>query len=174
MDALEAIFTRCSIRKYQNRLVPKEHVDILLKAAMNAPSAVDNRDWAFIVVDDRGTLDNLSGCLNNSGKMLLEAPLAIVVCGDWSRAYRFGREYWIEDCAASSENILLAAHASGLGAVWLGVYPQTDKMKNVIKLFDLPDHIIPFSIIAAGWPDEPNTSNADGRFELDRVHYNTW
>ena len=122
MDALEAIFTRRSIRNYLDRPVETEKVQLLLKAAMIAPTTVDNRDWEFMVLTQRERLDQLSGCLNQSGKALCRAPLAIVLCGNTDEAYRWAPDYWVEDCAAAAENILIAANSMGLGAVWLGVY----------------------------------------------------
>ena len=174
MDALEAIYTRRSIRKYTDQPVGEEQVQALLKAGMIAPTAVDNRDWEFVVTRGRRTLDALAGCLGLSGGMLREAPLAIALCGDWNRAYRWARDYWVEDCAAAAENILLAAHALGLGAVWLGTYPQTDKMRQVAQTLALPAHIIPFCVFSIGWPAEQKPAAADERYDEAKIHFDRW
>lgn len=174
MDVLEAIYTRRSIRKYTGQPVGDEAVRARLKAGIIAPTAVDNRDWEFVVTRERAVLERLSDCLGHSGLMLKEAPLAIALCGDWDRAYRWGRDYWVEDCAAAAENILLAAHGMGLGAVWLGTYPQTDKMRRVAETLELPAHIIPFCVLSIGWPGEAKPAAADERYDEVKIHIDRW
>ncbi len=174
MDALEAIFTRRSIRNYLDRPVETEKVQLLLKAAMIAPTTVDNRDWEFMVLTQRERLDQLSGCLNQSGKALCRAPLAIVLCGNTDEAYRWAPDYWVEDCAAAAENILIAANSMGLGAVWLGVYPQTDKMRRVSELLALPRHAVPFCVLSLGYPAEQHPAQAEERFDPEKVHWEQW
>lgn len=174
MDALQAIFTRRSVRDYTDKDVSDEMVETLLHAAMIAPSAVNNQDWAFVVVRDRKILGQLADGLNRSGEMLRKAPVAIVVCGDWDLAIRHAKDYWIEDCSAATENILIAANALGLGAVWLGTYPQTDKMQRVATTLNLPGHIIPMCVISIGWPASLKESAADERFDPEKIHFNQW
>lgn len=174
MDALEAIFSRRSIRRYQDRTVDGETVQTLLKAAMIAPTTVDNRDWEFVVVSQRERLEQLADCLNHSGEPLRGAPLAIVVCGNLEEAYRWAPGYWVEDCAAAAENILIAANALSLGAVWLGVYPQTDKLRRVSERLTLPRHIVPFCVLALGYPGESLPSQAEQRYAPEKVHYEHW
>ncbi len=139
----QAIFTRRSVRDYTGKDVSDEMVETLLRAAMIAPSTVNNQDWAFVVVRDRKILGELADGLNGSGEMLRRAPVAIVVCGDWATAYRYAKDYWIEDCSAATENILIAANALGLGAVWLGTYPQTDKMQQADQNAELAGNNYP-------------------------------
>ncbi len=174
MDALQAIFTRRSVRDYTDKDVSDEMVETLLHAAMIAPSAVNNQDWAFVVVRDRKILGQLADGLNRSGEMLRKAPVAIVVCGDWNLAIRHAKDYWIEDCSAATENILIAANALGLGAVWLGTYPQTDKMQRVATTLNLPGHIIPMCVISIGWPASLKESAVDERFDPEKIHFNQW
>jgi len=174
VEALQAIFTRRSVREYTDKDVSDEMVETLLHAAMIAPSTVNNQDWAFVVVRDRKILCELADGLNGSGEMLRKAPVAIVVCGDWELALRFAKEYWIEDCSAATENILIAANALGLGAVWLGTYPQTDKVQKVIRTLNLPGHIIPMNVISIGWPAALKESAVDERFQPEKIHYNKW
>ena len=169
MDALEAILTRRSIRKYQDKLVDDDTVRKLLEAAMAAPSSMNLQPWRFIVIDDRAILDKIPD-LHPHAKMLKEAPLAVLVCAD-SKVQNI-EGYWAQDCSAATENILLAAHALGLGAVWLGVFPRKERMDAVVGLLDLPEEIKPVSLISIGHPAEEKP--ASNRFDPSRVHHNKW
>ena len=126
-SAIEIIMARKSVRSYTSRPVEKEKVDIMLKAAMAAPSAVNKQPWSFIVIDDKEVLNHLAQVLPYA-KMTAEAPMAIVVCGDLTKSLNgeLG-QYWMLDCSAASENLLLAAEALGLGAVWTAVYPEEQR-----------------------------------------------
>ena len=129
--AIENILSRKSVRAYTPRPVEKGKVDLLVKAAMAAPTAVNKQPWAFVVVDDRKVLDKLATELPYA-KMAAQAPLAIVVCGDLSKALNGETDrYWMLDCSAASENLLLAAESMGLGAVWTAVYPESDRIAKV-------------------------------------------
>ena len=169
MDAEDVILTRRSIRKYAKKSIPDELIKDILEAGVSAPSAGDQQPWQFIVIDDRKILDELPNVLPN-GKMLSDADKAILVCGDLSQEKHKG--YWMLDCSAATQNMLLAAHAKGLGACWLGVYPREERVENLKKLFKTPDHIIPFSVISLGYPNEE--SSKVNRYDESRVHKNTW
>lgn len=169
METSKAILDRRSIRKYINKPVPNKIIDELLKAAMFAPSARNFRPWQFIVIDERSILIELSE-LHPYAKMMKEATLAILVCGDLFIEKEIG--YLAVNCAAATQNILLSAYAQGLGSVWLGVYPRQPRMTDIQKFFKLPDHVVPISLIAIGWPAEENPRPA--RFEKEKVHYNGW
>lgn len=121
METLKAILTRRSIRKYSDKNIPEEYYEILLKAAMHAPTARNKQPWHFIIISDRNILHKLSE-VNTSWQMLDEAANAIVVCGD--RNLEDAESFIIQDCAAATQNILLSAHELGLGTVWLGVHPR--------------------------------------------------
>jgi len=168
MEAYEAIMTRRSIRAYTAQPVPNDAIKELLAAAMNAPSASNQQPWQFIVVTERKQLDALTTVLPY-GQMLKGAPLAIVVCGDLQLQEE---EYWIQDCSAATQNLLLAAHAKGLGAVWLGVYPRSERVAGICKLFNLPAHVIPLCIVSVGYPLEPLPPVR--RYNEARIHYNQW
>jgi len=168
MEAYEAIMTRRSIRAYTAQPVPNDAIKELLAAAMNAPSASNQQPWQFIVVTERKQLDALTTVLPY-GQMLKGAPLAIVVCGDLQLQEE---EYWIQDCSAATQNLLLAAHAKGLGAVWLGVYPRSERVAGICKLFNLPAHVIPLCIVSVGYPLEPLPQVR--RYNEARIHYNQW
>ncbi|MDZ7337332.1 MAG: nitroreductase family protein [candidate division KSB1 bacterium] len=169
MEAYEAIITRRSVRTFTSRPVPPEVVRKLLVAAMSAPSAGNQQPWHFVVVRARGTLEALAELLPH-GKMLLHAPVAVVVCADLRLEVHAG--YWVQDCAAATENLLLAAHALGLGGVWVGVYPREERVVGVRKLFALPDEVMPLCIVAIGYPGEP-IGGAE-RYKEGRVHYERW
>ncbi len=169
MDTLEAIFTRRSIRVYTSQAIPEEMVEKLLRAAMQAPSAGNQQAWQFIVVTERPQLNALAEILPY-GKMLTSAPLGIIVCGDLDIEKSKG--YWVQDCSAATQNVLLAAHALGLGAVWLGVYPREQRMLDVRHTLGIPETVVPLCAIAVGYPAEekPRTD----RYIAKRVHYHHW
>ena len=153
MNAIEAIFSRRSIRKYTDQPVPEQFLETLLKAAMSAPSAGNEQPWQFVVIRERQTLDAIPDIHPHSA-MLKEAPLAIVVCGDLKLEKHQG--YWVQDCSAATENLLVAAQALGLGAVWLGVYPREDRVQGLKRLLQLPQLVIPLCIVSVGFPAEIN------------------
>ena len=166
---MDLIYKRRSIRKYLDKPVDKDQIKMILKAGMNAPSAGNEQPWHFLVVDDREILDQIPKFHPHS-KMLYEAPVGIMVCGDMTLVKY--QEYWPQDCSAATQNILLAIADLGLGGVWLGVYPREDRVKKLQVLFGMPDHIIPFSIIALGYPAEQKPPK--NIYEPQRIKYNTW
>lgn len=165
-DAIENIFARKSVRKYAEKPVEQEKVQLLLKAAMAAPSGKDMRPWEFIVVDDRAALDSMAAALPYA-KMLNNAPLAIIVCGNVERS-----SYWYLDCSAATQNLLLAAEALGLGAVWTATYPYPDRMEVVRTCVNLPDHIKSLCVIPIGYPAMPHQPK--DKWDETRIHYNKW
>ena len=169
MDALEAILTRRSIRKYEDRPVPDDLLQALLAAAMSAPSAGNGQPWEFAVITDREILRQVPG-INPYAAMAAEAPLAILVCGDLNREEYPG--YWVVDCAAAVQNLLLAAHALGLGAVWTGIYPNQERMEGYRSLLKLPEHLRAHTLIPLGYPAEQRPRQ--DRYEEERVHANRW
>lgn len=169
MDALVAIRTRRSIRKYQDKAVPEELVRELLGAAMMAPSARNAQPWRFVVIRDRELLERIPK-VNPNAPMARGAPLAILICGDLRLEKSSG--YWVVDCAAAAENLLLAAHALQLGAVWTGVYPRQERMQGFRRLCNLPEHVQPHCLIVLGYPAEHPASK--DRYREDRVHRDRW
>lgn len=171
-SAIETIMTRTSVRKYQAKPVEKEKVDAILKAAMAAPTACNSQPWQFVVIDDRKILDQLAEN-SNSHQPLKTATLAIVVCGDMEKALpEAAQPYWIEDCSAAMENLLLAAHALELGAVWLGVYPTKDRVDAISSQLGLPSTIVPLGIASIGYPDE--APQPKDKWKPENVHMNGW
>jgi nitroreductase len=170
MEALVAILTRRSIRDYTRQPVPAEIIHELLLAGMSAPSSKDSRPWHFIILEDRRTLNRVPLYFPYAF-MIRRAPVAIVVCGDQSLSV-FG-EYWTFDCAAASQNIVLAAHARGLGACWCGAYKAAVAQEVSFEAWlGLPANIIPFAIIPIGYPAE--TKPKIDRFDSAKVHTKRW
>lgn len=169
METMKAILSRRSIRKYKKDQVPPELIEELLKAAMSAPSAGNQRPWHFIIIDDRKILERIPD-FHPHAAMMTEVPQAIVVCGD----HTAGKidDFWVQDCSAAAENLLLAMHDRGLGGVWLGVYPLKSRVKGAVKLLGLPKNIIPLCIIPFGYPAETKKGRAG--FEKNKVHKNGW
>ena len=153
--ALDCIMTRTSIRKYTEESVSKSDLETMLRAGMAAPTAVNLQPWHFVAITDKTKLKELGG---PRGGMVASAPLAIAVCGNMEKALKgAGQGFWVQDCSAATENILLAAHALGLGAVWTGVYPIEERVAEVSKILKLPETIIPLCIIVIGHPAESPT-----------------
>ena len=169
MDTLEAIHTRRSIRKYTDEPVPQEKVKELLSAAMSAPSAVNAQTWVFIVIDERKLLDEIP-TYSPYASMCRGAPIAILVCGDTTREKAPG--YWVQDCSAAIQNLLLAAQALGLGAVWTGIYPMEDRVEGFRKAFGLPEHVIPLGLVPIGYPaQQPGPQD---RYTEEKVFHNRY
>lgn len=152
MELKEALLQRRSVRKYTDKAVSDELVNELMHAAMSGPSACNRKPWKFYVVSDPEALKKLRKATRFSN---IEAPLAVVVCGNLSRALPLQlANYWIEDCSAATENILLRATDLGLGTVWCGVYPQKSNVTKVRDILGLSDKLIPLNIIYVGYPAE--------------------
>jgi nitroreductase len=169
METLKAILTRRSIRKYTNNFIPEEYYEIMLKAAMHAPSARNRQPWHFIIISDRDVLKKLS-VVSPSWKMLEVAASAIVACGDLN--LEDSESFIIQDCSAATQNILLAAHELGLGSVWLGVHPREDRLKPLSEILHLPGHILPVSMVSIGNPDEDREQPE--RYNVERIHQDKW
>lgn len=170
---LENIFARKSVRSYTDQPVSREQLDTLVRAAMAAPSGRDMRPWKFVVVDDAALMDSLSRQLPYA-KMLQEAAAAIVVCGDMSIVDKSGNPSvnWQFDCSAATQNLLLAAEAMGLGAVWTGVHPYEDRLAAVKRALILPEHIIPLNVIPIGYPK--GEALPKDKYAVENIHYNGW
>ena len=167
---MKEIFTRRSIRRYEDRPVEEEKLEKLLRAAMYAPSAGNEQPWHFVLIKNRDTLTKITA-FHPYTQMLKEAGLAIVVCAD-TRHVKFDGAFWVQDIAASIQNILLQGKALGLGTCWCGVYPREEFVVKVSQLIDLPDYIKPVAIVAVGYPAEEG--RVGERYKPDRVHYEKW
>jgi len=170
-DTLKFIFGRRSIRAYAPGDVPEADLQLMLEAAMAAPSAVAKDPWRFVVVRDQARRVELARELPN-GQMLPAAALGIVVCGDLEQAHDRQLSYLLQDCSAAIENLLLAAHALGYGACWLGVHPRENRVHHIRKVLGVPATVIPVAIVAIGRPGE--RKEARTRFNPAFVHREQW
>lgn len=171
-EVMKNILERKSVRTYANKKVEKEDIETLLRAAMAAPSAVNAQPWVFIAIDDRQILDNLASQLPNA-KMLSQAQAAIIVCGNMEKALQGeGREYWVQDCSAATQNILLAAESMGLGAVWTGVYPKKERVNIIQTEMLLPSHIVPLCVIPIGW--QTGKEKPKQKYTEENIRWNKW
>lgn len=169
MELLEAIKTRRSIRKFQNRPVSEELINFIIDAAMMAPSAGNQQPWHFVIISDREKLDAIP-TFHPYCSMVLQVPVAILICGDstgvpWP-------DFWPQDCSAATQNMLLAARDKGLGTVWAGIYPVEERMAAFRKLFSIPEHIYPFALVPVGWPAGDFVSAE--RLKPERIHCESW
>jgi len=180
-DFLKVIHSRKSVRNYTGEPVRKKDLEDLLKAGMAAPSAVDRRPWKFIAVTEHEKLDQLSEASPFS-RMLKKAGAAIVVCGLPMKSLvkmklvnlvsGVSNDYWVQDCSAATENILLAAEAKGLGAVWIGVYPVETKVAKLREILNIPEDIVPLNIISIGHPT--GKEKPKDKFDPKNVHWEKW
>ncbi|KAF0198168.1 MAG: nitroreductase [Bacteroidetes bacterium] len=169
---LNVIHSRKSVRHYTEQTVSREILETLVRAGMSAPSAVNRQPWVFIAIDERQTLDELGSRLPYA-RMLLKTNAAIVVCGDMKKAPdEWQQEFWIQDCSAATENILIAAEAIGLGSVWTAVYPAKDRIEIVRRSLNLPDHIIPLNVLPIGFPD--NIDKPKDKWNPGKLIWNKW
>ncbi|MBU0455624.1 MAG: nitroreductase family protein [Pseudomonadota bacterium] len=169
METLEAISTRHSVRQFTEQAVEPEKIEQILQAAMNAPSAGNEQPWHFVVVTDRNILDSLVE-IHPYARMCLTATVAIIPCleTELEKHEVFG----VQDLSAATENMLLATHALGLGAVWVGVYPKEDRMSPIQALLNLPKNIQPFCIVPIGYA--ASEQKVIDRYNKDRVHHEHW
>ena len=168
---LEFIFGRRSIRVFTDEPVAEEQIDVLLQAAMSAPSAAAKDPWRFVVVRDRTLLGRISEALPN-GKMIASAGVGIIVCGDIETAHDRQLSYLLQDCSAAIQNLLLASQLLGLGACWLGIHPREDRIHRLSEILALPSNILPVGGIAIGHPGEQKEPRT--RFNPQFVHHDTW
>lgn len=169
MEAIDAIMTRRSVRRFSGEPVDAATVETLLRAAMQAPSAANEQPWQFVVITDRAALDAIPA-FSPYAAVVRGAPLGILVCAD-TRHLPFPF-FWVQDCSAAVQNLLLAAHALGLGAVWTGCYPLEDRVAGFARHCRLPDGVVPFAFIVLGRPAE--TPPPQDRYSTDRVHRDAW
>ncbi len=167
---MKEIFERRSVRTYTDRDITPDEEERLLRAGMQAPSAGNERPWHFVVIRSRDTMQKINES-QPYAKMLEKAPLCIAVCGD-RRAQSFPFDFWVQDCSAAIQNMLLEAEHLGLGGVWLGVYPVPERVSNISALLGLPEDVLPLGLLAFGQPaGHPEPVD---RFLPDRVHKETW
>ena len=167
------IFDRTSVRKYTDEKVSPEQIELLLKAAMAAPSARNVQPWEFLVVQEKSTLIKMAEFIA-AGQMLKGAAAAIVVCADTAKEFETlkGKNYWIQDCSAATQNIMLEATELGLGSVWLGTFPKEEVIIPLKELFNLPENIMPVTVISIGYPD--GEVHPKDKFDKTKIHFEKW
>ena len=171
-QAIQNIMTRVSVREFTGEKISEAQLDTLLRAAMAAPSAINKQPWAFIVVTDEALIAQLGEALPYS-RCSNHPAVAIIPCGDLSKAIPGEMaNFWINDVSAATENLLLAAHAMGLGAVWTGLHPDMNRAKMVQEMLGLPEHIIPLCVVPVGVPaEQPEVKD---KYKPENIHYNAW
>ena len=167
MDTMQNILTRRSVRKFADKPIEPDKLHTILEAAMSGPCAVNAREWAIIVVAEAN---------GRVARMLNQAAAAILVCGDLDRAFPPAPDFWVIDAAIAAQNMTLAANDLGIGSVWLGTWPDETRVKRQAAIFQLPETIVPHSILALGYPAEDIDMRAvrPSRYEENRVHVNQW
>jgi len=170
---MQNVLTRASTRAFSSKAVSRQTLDSLVRAGMAAPTARDKRPWKFIVVDDRNSIEALAAT-TKQGDMFRSAAAIIVVCGDTTvyAGSPMKGDWWVEDCSAASENILLAAHAMGLGAVWTGAYPDSERSGNLREALGLPEYVTPLNAIVLGYPLTAPVPK--DKYDKENVRYNGW
>ena len=171
-QAIKTILTRVSVREFTGEKISDAQIDTLLRAAMSAPSAINKQPWAFIVVNDEDLIAKLGEALPYS-RCSNHPAVAIIPCGDLSKAIpgEMGA-FWVNDVSAATENLLLAAHSMGLGAVWTGLHPDMNRAALVQQMLGLPEHIIPLCVVPVGHPaEQPDIKD---KFLPENIHYNGW
>jgi nitroreductase len=169
MEAMDAIMTRKSVREFEDRPLPDGAIGKLLAAGMQAPTARNGQPWHFVVVTERENLARVKG-FSQYAAMAETAPAGILVCADTKNEK--SREYFVQDCAAATQNILLAAHALSLGGVWTGVYPDETKMDGFRKLLGIPGHIAPVAFVVVGYPKKNEAAKI--RYDSGKAHMEKW
>ena len=171
-EAIQNIMTRTSVREFTGEKITDAQIDTLLRAAMAAPSAINKQPWAFIVVTDETILAKLGEALPYS-RCNNHPAIAVIPCGDLTKAIPGEMaDFWINDVSAATENLLLAAHAMGLGAVWTGLHPDMKRAHMVQEMLGLPEHIIPLCVVPVGVPaEQPQIKD---KYLPENIHFNGW
>lgn len=166
---MRTIYKRRSIRKFQDRSVEREKILKVLEAGMNAPSAMNQQPWQFVVIDDQNIIEKVLE-VHPFARPAKEAPVSILVCGDLEKELAEG--YWPIDCAAAVQNMLLEVTDIGLGGCWLGIYPKPERVACLKEALSVPETIVPFALIAVGYPAEDKEEKK--LFDSSRIKYNSW
>ena len=169
METLEALKTRRSIRKYTEQKISDKEINGIITCAMYSPSAFDKQPWQFIIINKKELFDEILKAAPHA-EMIKGASHAVIICGDKNLEEEQG--LLVQDISAATENLLLSAHSIGLGAVWVGIYPFADIEKGIRKLFNIPENVLPVSMVVTGYPAE--NPEQPKRYKEERVHINGW
>lgn len=174
-EVLKTIWERKSVREFSDREISEEALHEILKAGMAGPTACNMRNWEFIVIRDPEMLQKVADANGDSARPLKKAKLGILVCGNLDKTFPKAPDFYIVDASVAVQNMLLAAASMGIGSVWLGTWPIEAKMEGQRKVFDLPENIVPHSLIAFGYPEKETGFNYDKPEFVDAiVHYERW
>jgi nitroreductase len=166
-SVIQNILSRKSVRQYSGQEVEKDKIDAIVRSGMAAPSAMNLQPWEIVVVTDKKLLNEIAK-KHPYAAFTKNAAFAVVVCGDSKKS----PDFWIQDCCAVSQNVLLAAESLGLGAVWCAVYPDNERVLAVSKILKLPDNVIPLNIIPVGYPKGENLPKQ--KYNPSKIHLNSW
>lgn len=168
---LDSINSRCSTRRFSDKKISDDDLEKIIKSAFSAPSAANLQPWEFIVITDDDRLNDMVN-VHPYASMFNTATAGIVVCGDMNKTIKDYEEFWSQDCSAATENILLAANSMDIGSVWTGIYPVMKRCKYISDYFNLPDNIMPFSLIALGYRLDKKIVRE--KYDKHKVHYQKW
>ena len=199
MEVLQAIHNRHSVRSFSDQPISDQDLETILRAGMAGPCCVNARDWHFVVVRDKEILQQMAAANGRAADPLKGAAAGILICGDLEKAFKPAPDYWVIDGAIAGQNMCLAAYSLGIGSVWLGTWPQMERVNGQIALFGLPETIVPHSILALGWPGEeseaagaspgkgpggpgegvsapagPPPAMKKGEYEESKLHWDKW
>ncbi|MCC8068010.1 MAG: nitroreductase family protein [Clostridiales bacterium] len=170
MELVEGVLKRRSIRSFTEQQITEEELHTILRAGMTGPTCANTRDWQFLVVRDKDTLGRMADANGGPAEPLRHCDVGILILGDLERAFPLARDYWVIDGAIAGQNMILAAKGLGIGSVWLGTWPQMDRVEKQRELFSLPESVVPHSIIAFGYPaEEKEGGHLD--YEESQVHF---
>lgn len=173
-DVIECIMTRASVRSYSSRSVSEQTIDTILKAGMAAPTAANQQAWKFVVITEDSLKREIADSFEYT-KMVKGCAFAVVVCGDMDKLFDGDLSeggFWTLDCAAASENMLLAAHALGLGGVWCGIYPLKEREKKLSEILNLPSELKPLNVLSFGYPAAETAPK--NKWQPSNIHYNAY
>ncbi len=171
---IDCIMTRASVRSYTGEQINDSLINKILRAGMAAPTAANQQPWQFIVVTEQTLKDSITAAFEYT-KMVEKCSFAIVVCGNMDNLFEGDIPdggFWVEDCSAASENMLLAAHALGIGGVWCGIYPLKDREKRLQSILNLPSNLTPLNVMAFGYPAQPVAPK--DKWVPAKIHYNAY
>lgn len=168
---MQNLLRRRSVRRFTDRDVAPDLIERAIRAAMHSPSAANERPWQFIVLRDQALRDQ-AAVISPYAAMIAQAPAGVLVCGDRSLERFPSQQFWVQDCAAATQSLMLALHALGVGSVWTAVYPLTDRIRGFQEMLSLPESVVPFALVPLGYPESEPT--AVDRFESSKVHFDGW
>ena len=168
---LDSINSRCSTRFFTDKKISRDLMEKIIKSAFTAPSACNLQPWEFIVITDEDTLRDMAD-VHPYASMFKTATAGIIVCGNMEKCIENHEEFWTQDCSAATENILIAANSLDIGSVWTGIYPVMERCRYLSEYFNLPDNIMPFSLIALGYPGQKK--NIIDKYDENKVHFDKW